>query len=130
MTRLVMAAWVIGVLAAGFPGQVSGQQPQPGMPPASPPSGTMAAVPDDTVQKAGAALRQVVQIRKDYAQRIQAAKTQDQQQQLAQQATADALQAVQAQGLSPDEYNRVIRQARADPGLRKRLLTAAGQPSQ
>jgi hypothetical protein len=82
-------------------------------------------LPDTTVDKAGAALRQVTVIRQTYAPRIAAANSDKEKQSLRQQAMDEAAKAVNDQGLSVDQYNEVMRLAEADPGLEQRLVTAA-----
>jgi ribosome-binding protein aMBF1 (putative translation factor) len=76
------------------------------------------------LQKAGGALHDVVQIQQDYSQRMQSA-SQNDKQGLAQQAQAEAVKAVKSRGLTVDQYNQVIEQARADPGVKQRLIAAA-----
>jgi len=78
-----------------------------------------------TITKAGAALRRVTEIKQTYSQRLGGAKTEDEQQTLRKQATEEAVKAISDQGLTVDQYNQVIRQAQANPGLRERLLAAA-----
>jgi hypothetical protein len=82
-------------------------------------------VPAGTINKAGAALRRVTEIKQTYSQRLGGAKTQDEQQTLQKQATEEAIKAISDQGLTVDQYNQVIRQAQANPSLRERLLAAA-----
>jgi hypothetical protein len=112
---------------------LAAQQPRAG---AGAPPGTTQSVPpgagsvgadisDATVQKTGAALGQIAAIRQEFAPRIQAAPTPEQRQGLAEQASRAAAQAISAQGLSVDEYQRVIQLAEADQGLRERVLAAA-----
>lgn len=89
-------------------------------------TGPAAAVPSDaTVRQAGAALRDVAGIRESYRPRIQSAAP-EQRQNLAQQAEQEEVAAVRRHGLSVDEFNQVVQTARADPGVRSRLLAAAG----
>jgi Domain of unknown function (DUF4168) len=80
---------------------------------------------DQTVRKAGAALRDVIGIKQSYGPRMQSASP-GQQQQLAQQAEQEELAAVRRHGLSVDQFNQVVQTARADPQVRSRLLAAAG----
>lgn len=79
-----------------------------------------------TVNKAGAALRQVLQIKQNYSQRMQSANTQGERQQIATQADGEAATAVTRQGLSVDQYNRIIVAAQSNPALKQRVLSAAG----
>jgi hypothetical protein len=84
-----------------------------------------ANVPDNMVQKAGAALRHVSQIQSDYSQRVRGANTQDERQRLVEEAKAAEVSAVANQGLSVDQYNQMLQLAQADPTFRQRLLSAA-----
>jgi hypothetical protein len=96
---------------------------------ASPPQSEAApgsSVSNETLTKAGKALRDVARIQENYEGRIQAAPTQEQKQGLSSQASAEAVQAVNNNGLSVQEYNRVLQIARANPSVKQRLLSAAG----
>jgi len=126
LAGLGAASLVVAMLGAGSAFPAVAQQAPPGAAP--PPAGAVAGAPDDTtVRKAGVALRQVAQIQQDYEQRMRSAQTKDQQQGLTQQADAAAVQAINNQGLSVDQYNQVIRKAQADPDTKRRLLAAAQQ---
>ncbi len=115
------------VLAAGLPAAAqqtaAGQaQTAPSMPNGAAPH---ADVSDATVGKVGAALRDVVQIKQSYAQRLQAAKTPTEQQDLSKQASGEAVASISHHGLTIDQYNQVIHAAQADPALKQRVLAAA-----
>ncbi len=84
-----------------------------------------AKVPDDTVQKAGVAMHHVIQIRQSYSQREQAASMPSEKQDLLQQAETATVKAVTDQGLSVQEYDRVLHLAMADPNLKARLMKVA-----
>jgi hypothetical protein len=88
------------------------------------PGGANAPISDGTIGKAGAALRDVVNLQQKYQGRIESA-TPEQKQSLSQEANAEAVQAIQAHGLSVQEYSKVIRTAQTDPQVKQRLLTAA-----
>lgn len=83
---------------------------------------------DATITRAGAAMRDVVKVKQVYAGRIEAAPTSEQKRGLSDQATAEAMQAIQSHGISLQEYTQVMRLAQNDPQLRTRLLEAAGAP--
>jgi GTP1/Obg family GTP-binding protein len=85
-----------------------------------------ASIPDATVGKVGAALQQVQQIKQTYSQRLGAANTPAQQEDISKQATGAAVTAVTRQGLTIDQYNQVIQAAQSDPALKQRVLAAAG----
>jgi esterase/lipase len=125
LSSLGVAGLAAVLMGTGLPVRLAAQQAPQGVTPPSP--GMTTSIPDATIQKAGAALRQIAQIQQDYQQHMKSAQTQEQQQGLTQQANAQAVQAVKNQGLSVDQYNQVIRVAQADPGTRQRLLAAAQQ---
>jgi 3-hydroxyacyl-CoA dehydrogenase len=91
------------------------------------PSGAIsgANIPDATVGRVGAALRQVAQIEQTYSQRAQNANTQAEKQDISQQARGAAITAITQQGLTIDQYDQVITAAQSDPALKQRLLAAA-----
>jgi hypothetical protein len=91
-------------------------------PPPSAPSA--AAIPDDTINKAGAALHDVALVKQKYVGEIEQASP-TQKQTLSAQANAEAVQAIQSHGLSVQQYASVIRTAQNDPQLKQRLLSAA-----
>jgi hypothetical protein len=84
------------------------------------------SVSNDTLTKAGGALRDVAKIQENYEGRIESAPTQEQKQGLSSEASAEAVQAINSKGLSVQEYNRVIQIARANPSVKQKLLKAAG----
>ncbi len=86
------------------------------------PSGT---VSEATVDKAGAALRQVATINSVYAQRVDGARSDNERDALKHQAMDEAAKAVTDQGLTIGQYNQVIELAQADPRVKQRLLNAA-----
>jgi hypothetical protein len=82
------------------------------------------AIPDGTIGKAGAALRDVAKLQAKYQGKMESA-TPDQKKGLSEQANAEAVQAIQSHGLSVQEYSSVVRTAQSDPQVKQRLLTAA-----
>jgi hypothetical protein len=90
--------------------------------PSSAPSA--AAIPDDTINKAGAALHDVAQVNQKYVGESEKASP-AQKQTLSAQANAEAVQAIQSHGLSVEQYTSVIRTARNDQQVKQRLLSAA-----
>jgi hypothetical protein len=116
----IMAAAAAMLIAAGLPAAAQTSSPNhPALP------GGHANVSDATVGKVGAALRDVVQIKQSYAQRLQSAKTPTEQQDLSKQASGEATASIARHGLSIDQYNQVIREAQNDPALKERVLAAA-----
>jgi hypothetical protein len=84
-----------------------------------------ATVPDETVARTGAALKQVTEIRNAYAPKVEAAPTADERARLSSQEVDAARKAIGERGLTIDQFNTVVQQADADPALRERLLEAA-----
>ena len=82
-------------------------------------------LPDETIAKAGAALRQVAAIQNVYEPKLQAAGTPDERARVGNEEMDAAKKAVSDQGLTVDEYNNVMRLAQADPALSERLKRAA-----
>jgi hypothetical protein len=125
-----MAAVAI-VLAAGLPAaaQPTGTSPgtSQGHGTAATPNGgaSPADTSDTTVGKVGAALRDVVHIKQSYAERLQAAKSPTEQQDLSKQASGEAVASISQHGLTIDQYNHVIQAAQTDPALKQRVLAAA-----
>lgn len=121
-TTLLLATLLTAAMSWPLAAQTGGST-SPAAPPGTPRAA--AEIPDATVQKTGAALRQVANIQEEFSQRIQTAPAPEQRQQLVDQANRSIIQAITGQGLSVDEYNRVIQLAQADPNLRQRVLAAA-----
>jgi hypothetical protein len=132
--RLVLAAGLAlamapAAAAPGNPGQ-SQSNPSPGNPsqvdqgPAQMPTQS-APITDETVGKAGAALRDVAKVQQTYTGKINAAGSNDEKRSLSEQADAQAIDAIQSHGLSVQEYSSLVRTAQTDPQLRQRLLKAA-----
>ena len=117
------------VLAAAFgltAAPLGAQQASPGTAPTAE-QGTNAVgaqVPEATVQRAGAAIRDLSGIQARYTQRMQSAQPAEHEA-IAAEASGAAEAALAARGLTPDEYNSVIRLAQADQSLRERLISAA-----
>ena len=121
-TPVIAAAMLLGAPAAIAQTSTSPAQVTPTKP------GT--SVSDATIQQAGKAMRDVVSIRRRYAQQMQSAGNSADKQQLAMRAQNESAKAVTAQGLSVSQYNNVIEQARSDPSVKERLLNAAGEAQQ
>jgi hypothetical protein len=99
--------------------------PAPSAAPAAPPPA--APIPDATIGKAGAALRDVANLQEKYQPKMDSAGSQKEKQGLAERANAEAVQAIQSHGLSVQEYSNVVRSAQNNPQLRQRLLDAANK---
>ena len=95
------------------------------------PAGTAADVSDEKLQSFAVAFAEVEKIKQEYSQRLQAAGSETEQQQIQTEAGQKMLQAVEStEGMSVDEYNQIIESAQADPSLAERLTKIIGQPEQ
>lgn len=125
--RTLPLALLAGIFAAGvFAAPVfaqAGGTPSQG---ATPLGAAGQSYSDATVNKAGHALRDVLTINEAYRQKIVAQPDMNARRQIAAEAQAKATQAVNKDGLTVDQYNRILGSARADPTLRSKLLSAAG----
>lgn len=126
-----LPAVVLAASAFALPAfaQTNGTAPTPPTPPAM--SGNSATSPsysDATMSKAGHALHDVLAINESYRQKLVATNDTNTKRQLASEAQQKATAAVTRDGLSVDQYNQILAQARQDPALRTRLLNAAGIP--
>jgi Domain of unknown function (DUF4168) len=81
-------------------------------------------ISDTKIQKVGAALREVSQVRKDYTVRIGTATTYEEKHGLQAEAEAAMVDAVQGQGLSVPEFNEMVDATDDDPALRDRVIAA------
>jgi hypothetical protein len=66
----------------------------------------------------------IVQIQQRYQGQFEEAADNAERQSIMQQVNSEMVQAVQAEGLSPQEYNGIARQAQNDPALMQRLQEA------
>jgi hypothetical protein len=82
-------------------------------------------VSDELVAKAGRAIGKIAQIREAFRERADAARTEDEWQQLSERADQAAAAVVSEEGLSVEQYSRVLAAADEDADLEERLLAAA-----
>jgi hypothetical protein len=81
---------------------------------------------DAVVQKVGAALGQINQIRETYAKRLESLDSRDEKQAVEAEAQTVMVRAVSQQGLSVEQFNAVVSAAKATPDdLGRRVLAAA-----
>ena len=121
MRRFMMAA---GVALGLAPGLAMAAPDQAAPAPAPTPGAAATPIPDGTIGKAGAALRDVAKLQEKYQPKMEQASP-DQKQGLSAQANAEAVQAIQSHGLSVQEYSSVVRTAQNNPQVKQRLLNAA-----
>ena len=82
-------------------------------------------ISDTLVQKVGVALGQITQIRETYAERFASLDSDDEKQAAETEAQTVMAEAISQQGLSVEQFNRVVTAAKADPDLEQRVLAAA-----
>ncbi|HET9903056.1 MAG TPA: DUF4168 domain-containing protein [Xanthobacteraceae bacterium] len=104
---------------------VLAQSPAP--PPAS--SGQGAAISDQKLDAAVAAMRQVANIKQDYQQRLEEAQPEEREK-LANEAEGALTKAVTDQGISVEEYSEILTVAQNDPSVRERILQRLRTPGQ
>lgn len=83
------------------------------------------AFDDEKIEAVAAALVQVEEIRASYLEPFQAAQTEEQRQQINQEATQEMTEAIEeASNISIEEYDEVIQAAQQDPELADRINQA------
>jgi hypothetical protein len=118
---IVFAAWVLSTAA----GAQTPSQPAPA--PDRP--GQSASIPDQKLDAAAQALQKVVDLKRDYEQRIEAASEPDKQT-IVEEAKNALAKAVTDQGLSIEEYTAIIVIAQRDPTVRDKILSRLPQTDQ
>lgn len=83
-------------------------------------------VSDAKIEQAGAALHDVAKLQEKYQGKLETVAP-GQKQKLAEQATAETVQAIQSHGLSVQEYSNVVHTAQGDPLVRQHLMDAANK---
>jgi hypothetical protein len=105
------AAWLLYVPAANA--QV--QSPPPGSPDQT------LNIPDQKLDAAAAAMKEVASVKEDYEQRIEAAAPSDKQR-IADEANNALVKAVTDKGLSVEEYTLILAMAQSDPEVREKIV--------
>jgi hypothetical protein len=100
----VGSAWTVPAAAqgAGAPAQPGAQQQG-------------ASFSDEQLKTFAEAVKEVKQISNEYQPKIEAAKSEEDQQVVRQEATAEMVEAIEKKGLSVDQYNQIAMVARTDP---------------
>lgn len=94
----------------------------------SAPAAEATDISEDKLQSFVVAFRQVETVKQDFTQRLQEAGSDEEMQTLRNEAGQQMLQAVEdADGISVDEYNQILRSAQGNPDLAQRLTDAIGQ---
>lgn len=107
VATLVMLFGAPAVLAQG-PAQ-QGQAPQ------------QLDVSDSQLEQYAAVAVKVTEIRNDFQQKMTSAEDAEQAQTLQEEASAEMIEAVQASGMSVEEYNQIAYALQSDPELQERL---------
>jgi hypothetical protein len=81
-------------------------------------------ISDEMIGKVASAAAQVAEIKETFVQRVQTLVSQEEKDELEDEAATAAVEAIVEQGLSVDEFNHVVSAAEADPVLERRLLAA------
>jgi predicted ATPase with chaperone activity len=121
ISPLAAALLGAGVLLAAPTVMAQGQPSSPAAP--------SAAIPDQKLDAAAAAMKQVTDLQRNYRQQIEAAAPADKER-LASEGNAALKKAVTDHGLSVDEYNRIITVAQNDPTVRAKLIQRLTAPQQ
>jgi Spy/CpxP family protein refolding chaperone len=126
--RLPAAVVVAACLFAPLAGAQtpSGPRPAPGQPGQPGQSGQSANIPDQKLDAAAQALQKVVDIKRTYEQRIEAA-SEPERQTIVDEAKNALAKAVTDQGLSIEEYTAIIVIAQRDPEVREKILSRLPQ---
>jgi Domain of unknown function (DUF4168) len=120
----LMAVWQLSVPAATA--QVG--SPSPGL--SSPdPSVPAARIPDQKLDAAAAALEHVASLKQDYEQRLAAAPALSDQQRIVAEANNALAKAVTDQGLSVEEYDKIMEVAQNDLDVRGKLIQRLHPPA-
>ncbi|WP_157018632.1 DUF4168 domain-containing protein [Mesorhizobium xinjiangense] len=109
-------------MSAGLATQAMAQETQA-------PAAQSAEFGDEKLQSFAVALVKVQSVQQEYAQKLQATGSEEEQATLQQEATGKMMEAVETtDGISVDEYNQVITAAQTDPELAQRITDFMKQP--
>jgi hypothetical protein len=123
-TRMLTSSLTAAVLAATWLYAVPASN---GYAQSQPPGLTdqMPNVPDQKLDAAAAAIKQLATVRDDYEQRIKAAEPTDKER-IAEEAKTALAKAITDQGLSLPEYTSILVIARNDPEVQEKILQRLG----
>jgi hypothetical protein len=114
--RIAVAAVAAAALAAGLslPAFAQSEAPQ----------ATQSAAPsDEDLQSYAAAATEIQTIVQQWQPQIEGAETPEEANELGTQAQVQIVEAVEAEGLSVEEYNQITQLAQADPDLQARIMS-------
>jgi hypothetical protein len=83
------------------------------------------AIPQDLVNKVGAAAGQIARIQSDFTTQVEMETAAEAREALAQRARTAAEEAIDEQGITVHDYNTVLAAAEGDQELERRLVDAA-----
>jgi Spy/CpxP family protein refolding chaperone len=118
---VLAAAWLLSFPAANAHAQSPQAQSPEAQTPSPDSSDQQPNVPDQKLDATAAAIRQVVAVKDDYQQRLDAADPSDKKR-IAEEANSALVKAVTDQGLSVDEYASIMVVAQNDPAVRDKLV--------
>ena len=114
MRTVAVTAFIVAGLLSGSAANVGAQSPTTGR------SDHTKNIPDQKLDAAAAALKQVAVLLPDFQQKLAAASPTDKQR-VADEANDALSKAVTDQGLSVEEYNSIMMEAQNDPDVREKI---------
>ena len=115
-TVRIAAIAVFGVLLLSIPSQILAQQTQPQQP------AQQTGVNDTQLRSFAKVYVQIQKIRQTYEPQLKQAKTPEEGKQIETEEVLKIHQAIEQEGMSDENYRRIIDIVRADEGVRKKLL--------
>jgi len=115
-TVRIAAIAVFGVLLLSIPSQILAQQTQPQQP------AQQTDVNDTQLRSFAKVYVQIQKIRQTYEPQLKQAKTPEEGKQIETEEVLKIHQAIEQEGMSDENYRRIIDIVRADEGVRKKLL--------
>jgi hypothetical protein len=115
-TVRIAAIAVFGVLLLSIPSQILAQQTQPQQP------AQQKDVNDTQLRSFAKVYVQIQKIRQTYEPQLKQAKTPEEGRQIETEEVLKIHQAIEQEGMSDENYRRIIDIVRADEGVRKKLL--------
>lgn len=119
----------IVIAGLGLAGGAVAQQNQAPQQQAVTPQQSTVALTDANLLKFSVAMDDIQQVGTKYEAKFQNAETPEQAQQIQQQAQSEMVNAVEAAGLTAEEYNAIAQQAQQDEALRKKILAMSKSSS-
>ena len=119
MTRALLPVVALAALglSATPAAPAAAQQPQQQRP--APPAAS--SFDSDQLQSYAAAVVEVQKINEEYLPKLESAESRGEQQKIREEATGMMVEAIKAEGISVETYNKIYKAARADPRFAQRL---------